>query len=53
MTPGFKKARVSPQLSGLEWMRGAVPTPFGSIEIEADASGAKITAPDGIEIVKE
>lgn len=53
LTPGFKKARVSPQLSGLEWMRGAVPTPFGSIEIEADASGAKITAPDGIEIVKE
>ncbi len=47
--PGYKKVKISPQLSGLEWIKGAVPTPYGNIEIEADKNGVKYSVPQGIE----
>ncbi|MBQ7509366.1 MAG: alpha-rhamnosidase [Prevotella sp.] len=34
--PGYEAYEVRPQLAGLEWMRGDVPTPFGLIHVEAD-----------------
>ncbi len=33
LEPGFATVRVAPQLSGLKWARGRVPTPRGSVEV--------------------
>lgn len=32
LAPGFTRFAVAPQLSGLEWAEGSVPTPFGRIQ---------------------
>jgi alpha-L-rhamnosidase len=32
---GFSKARIQPQLGGLEWARARIPTRLGAIELEA------------------
>jgi hypothetical protein len=32
-TPGFSSARIAPQLVGLSWARGRMPTPRGPIEV--------------------
>ena len=37
-----------PNLGGLEWMRGDVPTPYGKIHIEVDAYTLTVSAPTGI-----
>jgi len=34
--PGFKVADVKPQLPGLDWLEGAMPTPFGPIRVTAE-----------------
>ncbi len=52
VTAGFKKVHIAPHLSGLEYIRGAVPTPYGNIEVEADKNGVKYNTPDGIEVVE-
>ncbi len=50
---GCKKIEVKPNLCGLDWIRGAYPTPFGKVEIYADKDGkVEIKAPDEIEIVR-
>ena len=36
LEPGFKTAQVRPQLAGLEWLEGVMPTPFGPIRVKAD-----------------
>lgn len=41
-----------PNLGGLEWMRGDVPTPYGKIHLEIDAYTLTITAPSGIGLGK-
>ncbi|MCF0235102.1 MAG: alpha-L-rhamnosidase [Thermoguttaceae bacterium] len=56
VAPGFKKASVKPFLGDLDWVEGAVPTPYGQIKVRAEktASGkvnVKIDAPEGVEIV--
>jgi len=43
--PGFAMARVAPRLGGLEWARGAVPTPSGLLAVSADASGVEVESP--------
>lgn len=53
--PGFKKARVEPFLGDLDWVEGAVPTPFGPIKVRCDkqADGSlktQVEAPEGVEI---
>ena len=52
---GFKKLVVSPDLCGLKYAKGGVPTPLGTVEIShtATENGVKteITCPKGIEIV--
>lgn len=35
--PGYSRVRIRPQLGDLDWVRGAVPTPYGLIEIECAA----------------
>ena len=37
-----------PNLGGLDWMRGDVPTPYGKIHIEVDAYTLTVSAPTGI-----
>lgn len=36
LEPGFKTAAIKPCLAGLDWVRGAVPTPYGPIEVTAE-----------------
>ncbi|MBQ9372779.1 MAG: hypothetical protein IJU03_11360 [Thermoguttaceae bacterium] len=53
--PGFKKARVQPFLGDLEWVEGAVPTPYGPISVRCDKqeNGSieiKVDAPKEIEL---
>jgi hypothetical protein len=49
---GFSRFHVAPYFAGLEWAKGAVPTPAGPIEVaweRRDASiGIEITVPQGI-----
>ena len=40
--PGYVAARISPALPGLTRVEGAVPTPFGPIEVSARAVGNRI-----------
>ena len=47
--PGFRKVRVRPELAGLKWMRGAVPTPRGPIRVEADEQHVQVEIPEGTE----
>lgn len=43
--PGFAKARIAPRLGSLDWARGKVPTPSGSISIEVSKESVKIDSP--------
>ena len=49
--PGFGRVKIRPQLAGLEWAEGVVPTPHGDIFIHWEASPelhGYITLPDGV-----
>ena len=54
---GCKRIKISPNLCGLEWVRGTYPTPYGVVEVEHRRTDgrieSKINVPDGVEIVKE
>lgn len=57
LEPGFRKARVRPNLCGLEYVHGVFPTPHGLIEVHCctDKNGrlqADINAPKAIEIIR-
>ena len=54
--PGCKVLRIRPHLGGLEWVKGAFPTPYGDVKIshKKDARGKVISdveAPEGIKII--
>lgn len=54
LEPGCRRVEVKPNLCGLDYIKGSYPTPFGKIEVYADRDGkVEITAPDGVEIVKD
>ena len=38
VSPGYEEYEVEPHLGGLQWMKGAVPTPFGEIHVEASTT---------------
>jgi alpha-L-rhamnosidase len=42
--PGFREAAIRPDLAGLTWARGSVPTPQGAISADYKASGAELDA---------
>jgi alpha-L-rhamnosidase len=50
--PGFREASIRPDLAGLEWARGSVPTPTGAIrvryEMHNDGLDAKVDLPSGV-----
>jgi alpha-L-rhamnosidase len=43
--PGYSVCIVSPQRCGLDWVRGAVPTNWGPIEIEWRGTQGEIALP--------
>ncbi len=54
--PGCRKIRIQPNLCGLQWVRGAYPTPKGVLEVEhrvQENGGIKtvVYAPEGIEVL--
>lgn len=54
ITPGYRKLRVQPQLGGLDWVGGAVPTPHGGVAIKAKSGGTftlEVATPLGTEAV--
>ncbi len=52
LEPGYKKISVKPNLQGLEWIEGAVPTPYGIVKIrKKQGEAVEIDAPPEIEIL--
>jgi hypothetical protein len=45
--PGYAEYEVRPLLGDLEWMRGAVPTPFGFIHVEMSRTCVTVTSDGG------
>src|SRR5579859_4390671 len=43
--PGYTRARIAPRLGRLAWAKGAAPTPFGMISVEASADRVLIDSP--------
>ncbi len=46
--PGYETYTVQPQLGGLQWMQGKVPTPKGDIELYCSTTQIKIKAAAGV-----
>lgn len=42
-SPGFATYEVKPNLGGLDWIEGDVPTPWGTIHVFADRNGSRVT----------
>ncbi len=42
-SPGFETYEVKPNLGGLDWIEGEVPTPWGRIHVRADKNGHTVT----------
>ena len=51
-TPGYETYSVQPQLGGLQWMQGKVPTPDGDIELYCSTTQIKIKAATGVGTLK-
>jgi len=45
--PGYANYQVTPNLGGLKWMSGKVPTPNGEIDMTVNEKEIKILAPKG------
>ncbi|MEO1064085.1 MAG: alpha-L-rhamnosidase C-terminal domain-containing protein [Actinomycetota bacterium] len=43
--PGFGVARIEPELGDLDWASGRVPSPFGSIAVQARAERVEVDSP--------
>ncbi|MGB3007780.1 MAG: alpha-L-rhamnosidase C-terminal domain-containing protein [Chitinophagaceae bacterium] len=50
--PGYEMYTIQPQLGGLQWMQGKVPTPDGDIEVYMSETEIKITGACGTGILK-
>jgi hypothetical protein len=46
-SPGYETYTVQPQLGGLQWMQGKVPTPGGDIDLYISTKQIKITGVAG------
>ncbi|MCQ2448595.1 MAG: hypothetical protein MJ132_00185 [Clostridia bacterium] len=49
----FKTVRFSPHLETLKYIKAAIPTPYGILNVTVDESGLQADAPPPIEIIKE
>ena len=53
LEPGGRKIALAPELCGLEFAEGSVPTAYGPVRVSADSSGkVAADAPDGVEIIR-
>ena len=51
--PGFSKVKFTPDLCGLKWAKGTVPTPYGEIKVTlAEGKTPEIILPDGISLAE-
>ena len=54
LEPGYKKIRISPDLCGLRWVEGGIPTPYGSMKIfirrEENGLEVRLIAPREISV---
>ena len=50
--PGMKTVRFAPHLSGLDWVQGVCPTPYGDIRVEITKTGKTIDAPKEITVIE-
>ena len=50
--PGMKTVRFAPHLSGLDWVQGVYPTPYGDIRVEITQTGKTIDAPKEITVLE-
>ena len=49
LTPGYARATIRPDLAGLAWIEGAVPTPHGAIRVSMHAAAKiEVELPAGI-----
>ena len=49
LTPGYAQARIRPDLAGLAWMEGTVPTPHGAIRVNQHAATTvEVELPAGV-----
>lgn len=57
LEPGYKKILVSPNLCGLQYAEGHIPTPYGEIKIylkkNRDFTLAEVTVPQGVTVITE
>lgn len=51
-TAGYETYTVQPQLGGLQWMQGKVPTPNGDIELYCSTTQIKLKAQKGVGTLK-
>ena len=51
-SPGYSTYDIEPNLGGLKWMQGAVPTPSGNIEVYCSSNEIKITGATGTGTLK-
>ena len=51
-SPGYETYSVEPQLGGLQWMQGKVPTPDGDIELYCSTTQIKLKAAKGTGTLK-
>ncbi len=53
--PGYRKIKIEPELGGLTYAEGKIPTPFGVISVQHTVTDGKIktniSLPDGVEVV--
>lgn len=42
LEPGFEKVKIAPQLNGLKWVKGSVPTPLGTINLSAKETDGSV-----------
>ena len=46
-TPGYKTYEIKPNLGGLKWMEGKVPTPQGTVDLYCSTKEIKVNASEG------
>ena len=51
--PGYEEYEVRPVLSGLDWMEGEVPTPFGKIRVKVVGNASKRCSPLTVQVFSD
>jgi len=51
-SPGYQTYLVEPNLGGLKWMEGTVPTPNGEVKVYCSTNQIKVSASEGVGTLK-